>query len=203
MKERSRLNGDDRDRDQADQSLSTPQLLSQDHVQLDLNSRLSRHRPPRLSRGLGLTKPTLSLALLAVLSLLAMLGHSVIINCATNCKSCFGPGANQCTTCNPGWRMQSNECRNTACDAGYTEDTRDRLCKRTINDIDHPCEPGKYNAAKGAIKENQCQVCLPGKSTPTYLNLSSPFSLSITLSTNPHNSLRSHQPLITKPTFSA
>ena len=75
------------------------------------------------------------------------MGQAAIINCATNCKSCWGSGATMCMTCDPGYIMMNFSCLTTAtgCDAGYRLDTRDNICKRTINDIDYPCEPSTYN----------------------------------------------------------
>ena len=88
------------------------------------------------------------MSLLAVLVYFTPVAHAVVTDCATNCKTCWSSSASQCMSCDDLYFMQSFECREEAtesCDAGWTLDDRDKICKRTINDIDNPCEPGTYN----------------------------------------------------------
>lgn len=59
-----------------------------------------------------------------------------------------------CEPCKPNWRL----------------DERDSICKRTINDIDYPCEPGTYNLNSGASSDTSCSACSPGKCRNTFAN---------------------------------
>lgn len=99
-----------------------------------------------------------------------------MIECAANCRQCYGEAANQCTKCEDGYYLDQETCLlydgtlDTECDNTdpgednyYQLDLRDMRCKRTINDIDNPCEPATYNKNAGASLPSACQTCSPGK----------------------------------------
>mmetsp|Transcript_50620 Transcript_50620/g.69366 ORF Transcript_50620/g.69366 Transcript_50620/m.69366 type:complete len:261 (+) Transcript_50620:152-934(+) len=49
-----------------------------------------------------------------------------------------------------------------ACDTDYTMDPADRICKKTVYEVDYSCEPGTYNHLESASEEAQCNPCLAG-----------------------------------------
>ena len=101
---------------------------------------------------------------------------ATVITCDATCRQCYGSGASQCTKCEDGYYLDEETCltydgtNDTECDNTdastdnyYFLDERDMRCKRTINDIDNPCEPSTYNQNAGASLPTSCQTCAPGK----------------------------------------
>ena len=108
------------------------------------------------------------MALLSSLMLLVDVGNTVTYSCAANCKSCWSSLATNCMSCNTGYVLNNFQCvsssgANNGCATGYTLDTNDNLCKRTITDTQSPCPPSTYNANTGASTSASCSVCTPGK----------------------------------------
>lgn len=63
------------------------------------------------------------------------------------CEECYDNGTNapaSCTKCIAPKMLQDYQCKD-ACDTGYTMDANDRICKKTIYDVDNPCKPGAVN----------------------------------------------------------
>ena len=99
--------------------------------------------------------------------------RAVTFSCSANCKTCFGSGASQCMTCEPGYIMSSFACipDTDSCLTDYEVDPRDNICKRTINDIDNPCEPSTFNDKLQQSTVDSCVSCAPGKLSRFFLHL--------------------------------
>lgn len=113
----------------------------------------------------GLRPKKLSVSVLALLAICMFTSvKPQALVCVTNCESCSGTGSGQCNSCTvaSGKVLQTGNCVNT-CSAGYTVDTRDRICKRTKVAFDFPCAPGTYNDQTSQSLTTSCQSCLPGK----------------------------------------
>ena len=107
--------------------------------------------------------------------LLPRVVEATVINCASNCKTCWSSSATACMSCVDTYFLKSFSClpvsaynsadESTSCDEanGWRLDTRDNICKRTINDVDYPCEPGTYNGSQGSSSVDACSACTPGK----------------------------------------
>eukprot|EP00354_Favella_ehrenbergii_P001282 CAMPEP_0170471830 /NCGR_PEP_ID=MMETSP0123-20130129/13986_1 /TAXON_ID=182087 /ORGANISM="Favella ehrenbergii, Strain Fehren 1" /LENGTH=206 /DNA_ID=CAMNT_0010739743 /DNA_START=137 /DNA_END=754 /DNA_ORIENTATION=- len=114
------------------------------------------------------------LALLAatMLFLLIEVSNATTISCSANCKTCWGSGANQCMSCDTNYiLLQDFSCvleSGNSCATGYAVDNNDKRCKRTITDIDYPCEPSTYNQNTGASTVSSCQVCSPGEACENF-----------------------------------
>ena len=146
-------------------SPSSAEITSADCDALRLSDRITKRKKPRKSLG---TPKLVGILAAATLALLMPLTQAAVINCATNCKTCWSALATNCMSCNTGYFMSGFSCYSTVgntCNtaAGYTLDTRDNICKRTINDIDNPCKPSTYNSNPGGTSSSICQVCAPGK----------------------------------------
>ena len=115
----------------------------------------------------GLRPKKLSVTVLALLALCMFTSvKPQALVCVANCESCSGTGSGQCNSCTvaSGKVLQTGNCVNS-CSAGYTLDTRDRICKRTMVAFDFPCAPGTYNDQTSQSLSTACQSCLPGTSS--------------------------------------
>ena len=83
-------------------SHSSIEIPSVDCDRLGLSDRSTKRKRSRI--GLG-TPKLLGIFAAATLALLMSSTQALIINCATNCKTCWGSGSAQCMTCDDGYFM--------------------------------------------------------------------------------------------------
>ena len=144
---------------------------------IELREQQLAHTKTKRPRGL-LTKMSAPKRLALATGLTLMMPSVVeatVINCASNCKTCWSSSATACMSCVDTYFLKSFSClplsaydaadESTSCDEvnSWRLDTRDNICKRTINDVDYPCEPGTYNSSQGSSSVDACGACTPGK----------------------------------------
>ena len=123
-------------------------------------------RPPNMeSTSVGRRRHLLATTtFVAGLALLVQtsLAQTSVIGCATNCLTCFDTSSTGCMSCTNGKVLMSYQCVDS-CDAGYTADPRDNICKRTTQPYEYPCPKGTFNQNTGASLADQCSSCTEGK----------------------------------------
>ena len=80
-------------------------------------------------------------------------------------------------SCKPNFILQDFTCiakvgavQPFGCSTDYQLDLNDQVCKKTIYDIDNPCNPGTVNLVEGASSVQQCLSCGAGFYCESFAN---------------------------------